>query len=162
MKSLLLLIFMACHSLVCAASSEQARPALVDAILVYNNFPDSDFRLLLQPEGVELPPKSIGIPLWLLSIPLTKSEAGALVAAIGVYLTPDTRIKPRYRLDRETRFDRALSALESCPAALSSLIWKLEDIDREGGLVVILREVRTKRADLAVAPAQFCLVSDQQ
>jgi hypothetical protein len=130
--------------------------ALVDALLVYNNQADSGYRILLQEEGAELPERSIGIPMWLVHFDWTQAEAGALVAATAAYVTPDVRHKPRERLDREARFEQLLRALESCPAALSAVIQALDRYPQGSGLANVLREVRTKRVEYAVAPDRYC------
>lgn len=138
------------------AQSRMRDTALVEAVLVYNNQADNGYRILLQDEGAELPERSIGIPMWLVYFDWTQAEAGALVAATAAFVTPDIRRKPRERLDREARFEQLLRALESCPEALSAVIQALDQHEKGSGLANLLREVRTKRVEYAVAPNRYC------
>lgn len=137
-------------------ATAEERPPLVLAILIYNGFPDSTHRIGVQDKPGPVPARAIAIPSWLLDVPMTRSEAGALVSAIGAYITPDMRRKPRTPLDRAPRFERLLASLESCPGALASLTAKLAPIDDGGEVVSLLRSVRTERPEYAVLPDPDC------
>ncbi len=141
-----------------ACAQAQERPPLITAMLIYNAFPDSSHRLAIAVGPDAAAAKTIQLPAWLLDLPLTRAEAGALVSAIGAYVTPDVRRKPRVRLDRADRLVRLLRAMESCPGALASAGAKLRNVEPGGAFDALMHYVRTERVEFARAPDPNCAV----
>jgi len=131
-------------------------PPLVTAILIYNGFPDSPYKLGLQVEPGPVPNGIIALPSSLLRLPFSRAEAAALVAAAGAYMTPDIRRKPRTQLDRAARLARLLQAMESCPGAMASVDRKLRDADPVDSLAAMMQYIRSERIEFAVAPDPDC------
>jgi hypothetical protein len=145
----------------CGGSAKaDERPAIVTAILIYNGFPDSAYKVTVENASVRTPNGVIALPASVLQVPLSRAEAGALVAAVGAYASPDVRFRPRTRLDRTVRFERLLRSLDACPAALASVTAKFGEFEPEGSLAGLLRYVRSERPEYAVAPRNECDAPD--
>lgn len=159
MKRLIWLLVASTAILLGNGAASQERAPLVTAILIYNNFPDSTFRLMLREGDRTAPDRTIALPMSLLAVEMTRAEAGSLVAAIGAFLTPIESSRASQQPDRADRFDRLMRSLESCPGALASITIKLEALGQHGQLISLLREVRTHRPEYAAIPSGDCATS---
>lgn len=153
-STLIFAAFMLCVPLAKLGAQEEA--PLIAAIRIYNLVLADAYPIVLQQGAQTIPERTIALPAALINIPMTRGEAGALVAATGAYATPDTRHKPRTALDRAGRFIRLMQALESCPGALASITARFENGEPDGSIAAFLRYVRTERPEFAVAPDPDC------
>jgi len=138
-------------------SNQQTRNPVEHAILIYNGMPDSAYKIGLQMEPGRVPPRVIGVPVGLLAAGMTRAEAGALIAAVGVFMTPDLRERKVPQLDRTIRFDRLLRSFQTCPGALVSAVEKARRIEGGGFAPGLLHLVRTTDFKYAVPANPTCI-----
>lgn len=156
-RALVVLFALAAAVILSSSVNGQSQRFVERAILIYNNFPDSYYRIGIQLEPGPVPEGVIGLPVGVLSAGLTQAEAGALISAVGVYFTPDLRQRKIERFDRAARYDRLLQAFRSCPGALISAAEKVKQVRGGGFMPGLVNLVRTEDVKYVVPPDPDCV-----